>query len=207
MYLGIGKVATMIGVSISTLRRWDNDNLLSASYRTAGGHRRYKLIKILMFCKNIKTNIPDFNQVQQSLVRVVSYARVSSSRQKEDLKRQQAYLANFVQQRQWTLLKAYRDVGSGLNDKRHSLLQMLKDLPVFQPDIIVCSYEDRLARFGTTIIKTICEIFGTKLIFIKKEDETASLNDQLVTDVIAVITSFAGKIHRRRRGQHNLIPK
>jgi len=70
MYLGIGKVATMIGVSISTLQRWDNDNLLSASYRTAGGHRRYKLIKILMFCKNIKTNIPDFNQVQQSLVRV-----------------------------------------------------------------------------------------------------------------------------------------
>ena len=207
MYIGIRKVVTMIGVSISTLRRWDNDNLLSASYRTAGGHRRYKLIKILMFCKNIKTNIPDFNQVQQSLVRVVSYARVSSSRQKEDLKRQQAYLANFVQQRQWTLLKAYRDVGSGLNDKRHSLLQILKDLPVFQPDIIVCSYEDRLARFGTTIIKTICEILGAKLIFIKKEDKIASLNDQLVTDVIAVITSFVGKIHRRRSGRQNLIPK
>ena len=138
---------------------------------------------------------------------MVSYARVSSSKQREDLKRQQAYLANFVQQRQWTLLKAYRDIESGLNDKRHALLQMLKDLPVFQPDIIVCSYEYRLARFGTTIIKTICEIFGTKLIFIKKEDEIASLNDQLVTDVIAVITSFAGKIHRRRRGRQNLIPK
>jgi len=207
MYLGIGKVATMIGVSVSTLRRWDEGNLLSASYRTAGGHRRYKLIKILMYCRNIRKSVPDSRQIPSSIVRVVSYARVSSSRQKEDLKRQQDYLAHFVQQRQWTLLKAYRDIGSGLNDKRHSLLQMLKDLPVFQPDIIVCSYEDRLARFGTTIIKTICEIFGTKLIFIKKEDKTASLNDQLVTDVIAVITSFAGKIHRRRRGRQNLISK
>ena len=81
---------------------------------------------------------------------------------------------------------------------------MLKDLPVFQLDIIVCSYEDRLARFGTTLIQTICEIFGTKLISVKKQDQQASLNDQLVTDVIAVITSFAGKIHRRRRGRQNL---
>ena len=125
----------------------------------------------------------------------MSYARLSSARQKEDLQRQQAYLVHFVQKRQWRLIKAYRDIGSGLNDKRLSLLQILKDLPVFQPDIIVCSYEDRLARFGTTIIKTICDIFDAKLMFIKKHDQTASLNDHLVTDVIAVITSFAGKIH------------
>ena len=44
MYLAIRKVATMIGVSVSTLRRWDEVNLLVASYRTVGGHRRYKLI-------------------------------------------------------------------------------------------------------------------------------------------------------------------
>ena len=207
MYLGIGKVASMIGVSISTLRRWDTASLLSASYRTAGGHRRYKLVKILLFCKNLGITLPVSDQMQNSSLRVVSYARVSSSKQKEDLQRQQAYLEHYVQNRQWRLVKAYRDIGSGLNDKRLSLLQMLKDLPVFQPDIIVCSYEDRLARFGTTIIKTICEIFDTKLMFIKKQDQTASLNDQLVTDVIAVITSFAGKIHRRRRGRQNLSPE
>jgi len=204
MYLGIGKVAAMIGVSVSTLRRWDETNVFSASYRTAGGHRRYKLVKILLFCKNIRKILSSSYQIPKTSLRVVSYARVSSSRQREDLKRQQDYLEHFIQKQQWTLLKAYRDIGSGLNDKRLSLLQMLKDLPVFQPDIIVCSYEDRLARFGTTLIKTICEIFGTKLIFVKKQDQQASLNDQLVTDVIAVITSFAGKIHRRRRGRQNL---
>ena len=84
---------------------------------------------------------------------------------------------------------------------------MLKDLPVFQPDIIVCSYEDQLARFGTTIIKTICDIFGAKLMFVKKQDKIASLNDQLVTDFIAMATSFAGKINRRRRGRQNLSSK
>jgi len=117
------------------------------------------------------------------------------------LKRQQDYLKHFVQKQKWTLLKAYRDIRSGLNDKQLSLLQMLKDLPVFQPDIIVCSYEDRLARFGTALITTICDIFGIKLILVKKKDHLVSLQDQLVTDVIAIITSFSGKIHRRRRGR------
>ena len=37
MYLGIGKVATMIGVSHPTLRRWDEANSFSASYKTLGG--------------------------------------------------------------------------------------------------------------------------------------------------------------------------
>ena len=171
MYLPIGKVATMIGVSISTLRRWDETNIFSASYKTVGGHRRYKLVKILLFCNNIRKILPGSDQIPNKTLCVVTYARVSSSRQKDDLKRQQDYLEHFAQKRQWTLLKAYRDIGSGLNDKRLSLLQMLKDLPIFQPNIIVCSYEDRLARFGTTLIQTICDIFGTKLVFVKKQDK------------------------------------
>ena len=124
MYLAIGKVATMIGFSISTLRRWDEANTFSASYHTVGGHRRYKLVKILFFCKNIGKFLPNSDQIPSTTLRVVTYARVSSSRQREELKRQQDYLEYFTQKRQWTLLKAYRDIGSGLNDKRTSLFQM-----------------------------------------------------------------------------------
>ena len=71
MYLGIGKVAVMIGVSISTLRRWDKINVLSASYRTAGGHRRYKLVKILLFCKNIGRILSSSHQIPETSLRVV----------------------------------------------------------------------------------------------------------------------------------------
>ena len=109
MYLRIGKVATMIGVSISTLRRWDETNIFAASYKTVGGHRRYKLVKILLFCNNIRKILPGSDQIPNKTLRVVTYALVSSSRQKDDLKRQQDYLEHFAQKRQWTLLKAYRD--------------------------------------------------------------------------------------------------
>lgn len=36
----------MIGVSISTLRRWDNKGYLQSNFITEGGHRRYRLSEI-----------------------------------------------------------------------------------------------------------------------------------------------------------------
>ncbi len=201
MYLSIGKVAQLINVSKSTLRRWDNDNVLPSSYKTCGGHRRYKLTKILIFCNQIGRKVNYLSNLSNDGIRAITYSRVSSSKQKEDLKRQQSHLEAFVQTQQWSLVKTYRDIGSGLNDKRTSLLRMLKELPVYQPDYLICSYDDRLARFGTTIIKTVCELFGTTILFTKKTAQVMSLDHQLVTDVLAVLTSFAGKIHRRRRGQ------
>lgn len=46
MYLSIGQVSEMIGVSISTLRRWEYEQRLVAAFRTLGGHRRYQLASI-----------------------------------------------------------------------------------------------------------------------------------------------------------------
>ena len=40
MLLSIGKVAIILGASISTLRRWDKEQKFQAATRTIGGHRR-----------------------------------------------------------------------------------------------------------------------------------------------------------------------
>jgi predicted site-specific integrase-resolvase len=126
---------------------------------------------------------------------------VSASKQKEDLKRQKNHLEVYVGKKHWKLVQAYQDIGSGLNDSRKGLLRLIRELPVIQPDYLVCSYSDRLARFGTTIIQTICAIYDTKIIITHEKDLSESLDGQLVKDVIAVITSFAGKLYRRRRGK------
>ncbi len=39
--LAIGSVASMLGVSTKTLRRWDKAGTMQPSFRTAGNHRRY----------------------------------------------------------------------------------------------------------------------------------------------------------------------
>lgn len=41
MYVSIGQAAQLIGVSISTLRRWEKERSLTADFRTIGGHRSY----------------------------------------------------------------------------------------------------------------------------------------------------------------------
>jgi putative resolvase len=111
------------------------------------------------------------------------------------------HLSTYIQRSGWHLLKTYQDIGSGLNDERKGLLRLLRDLPLLQPDKIVCTYEDRLARFGTKLLETICTYFSTKIVVIQQQRQPPSLEEQVVHDVIALITSFAGKLHRARRGQ------
>ncbi|MBF0442908.1 MAG: MerR family DNA-binding transcriptional regulator [Oligoflexales bacterium] len=42
MFLSISEAAILIGVSISTMRQWDREGFLQASFRTRGAHRQRK---------------------------------------------------------------------------------------------------------------------------------------------------------------------
>lgn len=106
-----------------------------------------------------------------------------------------------MESQDWLLIKQYQNIGSGLNDNRQGLIRLIKDLPVIQPAMIVCSYQDRLARFGLTLLQTICTIFNTKIIVTNESNQKMPLEEQLVKDVLAILTSFAGKLHRARRGK------
>ena len=74
----INQASEQLGVSISTLRRWDKTGELVAE-RTPKGHRRYDISKIN---PNLLHGISDKDR------RTIAYARVSSHDQKEDLHRQ-----------------------------------------------------------------------------------------------------------------------
>jgi predicted site-specific integrase-resolvase len=92
-------------------------------------------------------------------------------------------------------------VGSGLNDKRRGLLRLIQELPVLQPMMIIASYQDRLTRFGTKLLETICTLFSTEIVITHNDKQQQSLQEQLVEDVLAVLTSLAGKLPRSRRGK------
>src|SRR5690554_7446704 len=77
-YVSIGVAAKTLGVSIQTLRRWDEEGTLVAD-RTPKNHRRYDLSKIT------PELIHDLS-IQNSR-KTIAYARVSSHDQKADLER------------------------------------------------------------------------------------------------------------------------
>ncbi len=64
----IGQAAKFLGVSISTLRRWELDGKITPE-RTTGLHRRYDLAKIK------SESIHAIHRVKKT----IAYARVSSS--------------------------------------------------------------------------------------------------------------------------------
>ena len=85
MYVSIGKAARMMGVSASTLRGWDIKKLTRADYRTEGRYRRYIISKLLEKIGRIIAKREKGEEKSNKKVRVVTYARVSSSKQKKRL--------------------------------------------------------------------------------------------------------------------------
>ena len=90
---------------------------------------------------------------------VVIYARVSASKQRNDLIRQELALEAYARHQSWRILKKYRDFASGLYDRRAGLLRLLKELPLLQPRYVLYAYPDRLSRFGRNILQTCMELF------------------------------------------------
>ena len=73
--LNMSDAAVFLGVSKTTLRRWDHSNILPAC-ETLGGHRRYKLCDL----EGVFALSTEFVPLKK---RVLCYARVSSHKQKE----------------------------------------------------------------------------------------------------------------------------
>jgi predicted site-specific integrase-resolvase len=76
-YLSIGETVVLLGVAVSTMRRWGREARLAPAFRPAGGHRRYAIavIQQLAGCEPASS-------------KTLCYARVSSHDQKADLERQ-----------------------------------------------------------------------------------------------------------------------
>ncbi|MFQ5977216.1 MAG: IS607 family transposase [Candidatus Heimdallarchaeota archaeon] len=201
MFISTGKAAILLGVSPSTLRRWDAAKMLIPAFRTPGKHRRYHVTKLLEWANQVPPRPQNCPTRQQPRPRVVAYARVSGSKQRRELTRQITHLDNYIQEQGWQHVKTYHDIGSGLNDGRKGLLRLLRDLPCLQPDKIVCTYEERLARFGIKLLETIFTYFSAQIVVTQQPRQTVSLEEQVGQDGIALITSFAGKLQRARRGQ------
>src|ERR1700688_2577937 len=91
MYVGRGSAAVLLGVSIVTMRRWEDLGRLLPAHRTAGGHRRYALADIR---RNAVTG--------DDRGLTVCYARVSCHDQKDDLARQAPRLAGYWGDRGFT---------------------------------------------------------------------------------------------------------
>src|ERR1700746_3473391 len=123
------------------------------------------------------------------------YARVSRSDQKKDWEAQLGRLLFHVKNLRCTIVKAVSEVGSGLNGRRPKLIKLLAN-PKIQT--IVVEHRDRLMRFGAEYVEAALTAQERKLLVM----ESSEVNDDLVQDMIEVLTSFCARLWGRRSARH-----
>ena len=168
----------ILQVSEKTLREWHKAGKVVA-LRTPAGHRRYDIDSILD-PKSTKKRI------------VILYCRVSSHKQRDDLNRQADYLQSLFPHGE-----VIKEIGSGLNYKRKGLQSLLGQILSGDVEQVVCSYKDRLARFGIEIIDFICSKNNTKLVVLNRID--LSPEREFVEDILAIIHVFSSKLYGLRK--------
>jgi len=68
-----------------------------------------------------------------------------------------------------------------------------------KPTRILIEYKDRLTRFGFNYFETLLPKIGCELVVINKETED---KQDLMKDLIAIITSFCCRLYGLRRGKN-----
>lgn len=188
--LSIKQAANQLGVSVSTLRRWDETGVLVAQ-RTPKGHRRYDLSKI-------NPNLTR-NKVEQQR-KTIAYARVSSHEQKPDLQRQIEILELYCSAQGWSF-EVISDLGSGMNYHKKGLKRLLDDILDNKIDRLVLTHKDRLLRFGAELVFALCEARQVEVVIIN-QGENLSFEEELAQDVLEIITVFSARPYDSRSNKN-----
>src|SRR6201993_4978865 len=107
--------------------------------------------------------------------------------QKKDLEAQLGRLVVYADNHRLTIVQAVSEVGSGLNGRRPKLIKLLAN-PKIQT--IVVDHRERLMRFGAEYVEAALTAQERKLLVM----ESSEVNDDLVQDMIEVLTSFCPRL-------------
>ncbi|HET6275609.1 MAG TPA: IS607 family transposase [Candidatus Cybelea sp.] len=169
------------GISYTTAWRWVKDDLMPVPWhQTASG--------------TILVDEP-IDDMPRS---VALYARVSSHDQRSDLDRQLARLSQYAAEHDLHVVESIAEVGCGLNGKRRKIMRLLRDAKI---NTIVVEHRDRFARFGSEYLEAALAASGRRLIVV----DPAEMNDDLVQDMIAILTSFCARLYGRRSARNRAI--
>jgi len=180
------EVCSRLGISYSTLRRWVKEGRIRA-VQTIGGRYRIPESEVRRLLSGVEARE----------VRAIIYARVSSSDQRSDLERQIQYLTQYCTAKGYRVVDVLSDAASGLNTERRGLLKLFSYVVNRQVDVVVVTYRDRLTRFGFEYLEYFFKQYGVRIETVLGE-EPKDAYQELVEDLIAVVSSFAGKLYGLR---------
>ena len=185
-----------VGVHPNTLRKWDKQGKIRV-VRTVGGRRRMPESEVERLIGFVK---PDASKKAVIYVRVSSY----DQKQKGDLERQKQSLLDYAKSRGYEVVAVLEDVASGLNEKRKSLSKLFNLVERREIGVIIVAFKDRLTRFGFSYLERYFSSHGVR-IEVVNEEEPKDAYQELVEDLIALISSFAEKLYGLRSHKYEKV--
>lgn len=131
--------------------------------------------------------------------KIVSYSRVSTQNQKEQLKEQTIRIYDSCISRGLTLNKQYEEIKSGMSGDRPKLQELIREVITGNIELVVIENKDRLVRFGFDILEQIFKYFGTKILVLNDSLENKTYEEELTDDLISIIHYFTMKSYSHRR--------
>ena len=176
----------LIGRKTKTLQKWDRKGKLK-THRSPTTNRRYYTHDQYLAYRGL---------VAQEQGLTIVYTRVSGSAQKPDLAHQIKALETYCQQQALMVDEWVSDSGSGLNSKRKQFNRLMELVELGQVRRLVIAHKDRLVRFGYGYFEAFCQRHHTEIVVMN--GEALSPEQELVQDLLAIVTVFASRLHGLR---------
>ena len=180
MLLSISEASDKLGITIGTLREWEREGLITP-VRTPGKHRRYSEESL---CKLIGQEPKN-----DTGKKTVLYCRCSTEKQRENMARQKLRLMEHAHEKKYDYV-VMEEIASGVNENRRQLNKLMDMIIAGQVCRIVIEWKDRLARFGFTYIKKLCDAFKVEIEIINYRDEQ-KYEEEITEDIVAIMTSYS----------------
>ena len=193
-YYSINEFSKILGVSAQTLRNWDANGKLHPHHTSTNGYRYYSHEQLNQVM-NIK---PNLNRL------TIGYCRVSSHKQKDDLERQIENVKTYLIAKGQPF-EIISDIGSGINYKKKGLKELIKLITQNKVEKVVILYKDRLLRFGFELVEYIASLYNCEIEIMDNTEK--SEQQELVEDLVQIITVFSCKLQGKRAGKARKLVK
>ncbi|EAJ7142045.1 IS607 family transposase [Campylobacter jejuni] len=134
----------------------------------------------------------------------VIYARVSTHKQKQDLKNQIENTIAFLNAKGIKVDKVYEDIKSGMTLDRKGFMELLDDVMQKRISVVYIAYKDRLARLSYDLVEKLFNDNGARIEIINS-CENKALEQELFEDIMQTIHSFSMKMYLKRRLANKLL--
>lgn len=178
-YLRVSDVAKQLKVTASSVRTYTTQGKLQYDL-TPNGHRVFKQTYVDAFLGNT------------SVETLVFYVRSSQGEQTQLDAQTRALTEKYGEP-----TKVFTDKGSGLNDKRRGLTQLLAHAKKGNFTTLCITQKDRLTRFGYSHLEELFNAYGVE-VRVLGEDNHATPAEELLQDFMSLVASFSGKFYRLR---------